>query len=108
MGKVTPLVKNKIVKKRTKSFERHQYQQFKRIGRSSWRKSHGLDSRVTRRFKVRMRLTILFMWRLNDCIFYVFIDAHEFYVSIPVCMYPRFIFMSFLGDNSATNCQGFL
>jgi large subunit ribosomal protein L32e len=51
MGKVTPLVKNKIVKKRTKSFERHQYQQFKRIGRSSWRKSHGLDSRVRRRFK---------------------------------------------------------
>ena len=51
MTKITPLVKNKIVKKRTKSFERHQHQQFWRIGRSSWRKSHGLDSRVRRRFK---------------------------------------------------------
>lgn len=51
MTKVTPLVKAKIVKKRTKSFERHQYQQFWRIGRSSWRKSKGIDSRVRRRFK---------------------------------------------------------
>jgi len=51
MTKVTPLVKNTIVKKRTKSFERHQYQHFKRIGRSSWRKSKGIDSRVRRRFK---------------------------------------------------------
>ena len=51
MAKITPLVKQKIVKKRTKSFERHQHQQFWRIGRSSWRKSHGLDSRVRRRFK---------------------------------------------------------
>jgi len=45
------LTKPKIVKKRTKSFERHQYQQFMRIGRSSWRKSKGIDSRVRRRFK---------------------------------------------------------
>ena len=51
MTKLTPLVKSKIVKKRTKSFERHQHQQFFRIGRSSWRKSKGLDSRVRRRFK---------------------------------------------------------
>mmetsp|Transcript_75907 Transcript_75907/g.164282 ORF Transcript_75907/g.164282 Transcript_75907/m.164282 type:complete len:137 (-) Transcript_75907:45-455(-) len=51
MTKVTPLVKAKIVKKRTKSFERHQHQQFWRIGRSSWRKSKGIDSRVRRRFK---------------------------------------------------------
>jgi large subunit ribosomal protein L32e len=51
MGKVTPLVKRKIVKKRTKSFERHQHQQFFRIGRSSWRKQKGIDSRVRRRFK---------------------------------------------------------
>jgi large subunit ribosomal protein L32e len=51
MTKVTPLVKAKIVKKRTKKFERHQYQQFWRIGRSSWRKSKGIDSRVRRRFK---------------------------------------------------------
>lgn len=51
MGKISPLVKTKIVKKRTKSFERHQHQQFKRIGRSSWRKQKGIDSRVRRRFK---------------------------------------------------------
>jgi large subunit ribosomal protein L32e len=51
MTKVTPLVKAKIVKKRTKKFERHQYQHFWRIGRSSWRKSKGIDSRVRRRFK---------------------------------------------------------
>ena len=51
MVKVTPLNKAKIVKKRTKSFERHQHQQFFRIGRSSWRKQKGIDSRVRRRFK---------------------------------------------------------
>jgi large subunit ribosomal protein L32e len=51
MAKVTPLVKTKVVKKRTKSFERHQHQQFFRIGRSSWRKQKGIDSRVRRRFK---------------------------------------------------------
>lgn len=51
MTKVTPAIKHKIVKKRTKSFERHQHQLFWRIGRSSWRKQKGLDSRVRRRFK---------------------------------------------------------
>ena len=51
MAKVTPINKTKIVKKRTKSFERHQHQQFFRIGRSSWRRPKGLDSRVRRRFK---------------------------------------------------------
>jgi large subunit ribosomal protein L32e len=51
MTRIQPLNKAKIVKKRTKSFERHQHQQFKRIGRSSWRKSKGIDSRVRRRFK---------------------------------------------------------
>lgn len=51
MTKITPLNKTKIVKKRTKSFERHQHQQFFRIGRSSWRKQKGIDSRVRRRFK---------------------------------------------------------
>jgi large subunit ribosomal protein L32e len=51
MTKIAPLVKAKIVKKRTKSFERHQHQQFLRISRSSWRKQKGIDSRVRRRFK---------------------------------------------------------
>ena len=51
MAKITSVNKTKIVKKRTKSFERHQHQQFWRIGRSSWRRPKGLDSRVRRRFK---------------------------------------------------------
>mmetsp|Transcript_18850 Transcript_18850/g.18970 ORF Transcript_18850/g.18970 Transcript_18850/m.18970 type:complete len:137 (-) Transcript_18850:123-533(-) len=51
MGKITPIVKPKIVKKRTKKFERHQHQLFWRIGRSSWRRPKGLDSCVRRRFK---------------------------------------------------------
>ena len=50
MTKVTPIVKAKIVKKRTKSFERHHYQRFKKLG-NTWRKSKGIDSRVRRRFK---------------------------------------------------------
>lgn len=51
MAKLTSVNKTKIVKKRTKSFERHQYQRFKRIGNTGWRKSKGIDSRVRRRFK---------------------------------------------------------
>ena len=54
MANAKPLTKPNIVKKRTKSFQRHQYQQFKRIGLKScgsWRKSKGIDSRVRRRFK---------------------------------------------------------
>ena len=50
MTKVTPIVKAKIVKKRTKTFERHHYQRFKKLG-NTWRKSKGIDSRVRRRFK---------------------------------------------------------
>ena len=52
MTGLTPLIKpKKIVKKRTKSFERHQHQQYWRIGRTGWRKTKGIDSRVRRRFK---------------------------------------------------------
>ena len=51
MAKLVSVNKVKIVKKRTKSFERHQYQRFKRIGNTGWRKSKGIDSRVRRRFK---------------------------------------------------------
>jgi large subunit ribosomal protein L32e len=51
MTKVTPVIRRKVVKKRVKTFERHQHQQFWRIGRSSWRKQKGIDSRVRRRFK---------------------------------------------------------
>jgi len=54
MGKVVPLPKPKIIKKRTKKFARHQTDQFLRIARSSWRKQRGIDSAVRRRFKGRI------------------------------------------------------
>merc|ERR1711974_126603 len=56
MGGVTPLVKHKIVKKRTNDFERHHHLRYKRIGRSSWRKPKGIDSCVRRRFKGQIRM----------------------------------------------------
>lgn len=40
-----------IVKKRTKKFARHFSNRFIKIRNSSWRKVHGIDSRVRRRFK---------------------------------------------------------
>merc|ERR1719174_1209531 len=52
---VTPLVKNKIVKKRTLKFVRHQSDQFIRIRNSSWRKPRGIDSRVRRRYKSQVK-----------------------------------------------------
>lgn len=51
MTKLTPLDKTKIVKKRTKKFARHFSNRFMKIRNSSWRKIHGIDSRVRRRFK---------------------------------------------------------
>nr|KAF6469828.1 hypothetical protein HJG59_011185 [Molossus molossus] len=45
-----PLVKPKIVKKRTKKFIRHQSNQYVKIKRN-WRKPRGIDNRVHRRFK---------------------------------------------------------
>jgi large subunit ribosomal protein L32e len=45
-----PINKKTIVKKRTKKFARHQSDLFKRV-KPSWRQSHGIDSRVRRRFK---------------------------------------------------------
>ncbi|KAI9092156.1 ribosomal protein L32e [Phlyctochytrium arcticum] len=47
---VTPLVKHKIVKKRTTKFIRHQSDRYKKVG-ESWRKPKGIDNRVRRRFK---------------------------------------------------------
>ena len=52
---VTPLVKHKIVKKRTKKFKRHQSDRFDRVG-ESWRRPKGIDSRVRRRFRSNIRL----------------------------------------------------
>ena len=51
MTKITPLVRSKIVKKRSKSFVRHQGTQFTRLSKTGWRKQKGIDSRVRRRFK---------------------------------------------------------
>ncbi|XP_036599112.1 60S ribosomal protein L32-like [Trichosurus vulpecula] len=45
-----PLVKPKIVKKRTKKFIRHQSDRYVKIKRN-WRKPRGIDNRVRRRFK---------------------------------------------------------
>mmetsp|Transcript_32497 Transcript_32497/g.32225 ORF Transcript_32497/g.32225 Transcript_32497/m.32225 type:complete len:134 (-) Transcript_32497:434-835(-) len=47
---VTPLKKMKIVKKRTKTFDRHQSDRKLAVKRS-WRKPKGIDNRVRRRFK---------------------------------------------------------
>lgn len=76
MTKVTPLNKTKIVKKRSKSFERHQHQQFLRIGRSSWRKQKGIDSRVRRRFKGTIPQPAIGFGKLTCCsIFMEHIDS---------------------------------
>merc|ERR1712086_1076625 len=53
---VTPLVKNKILKKRTKKFCRHQGDQFIRISKVTWRRPKGIDSRCRRRFKSQVKL----------------------------------------------------
>lgn len=47
---VTPLVKHKIIKKRTAHFNRHQSDRFKRLG-TSWRINRGIDNPVRRRFR---------------------------------------------------------
>lgn len=46
---VSPTSKPTIVKKRTKSFKRHQSDRFKSV-HESWRKPKGIDNRVRRRF----------------------------------------------------------
>ncbi|KAH0517784.1 60S ribosomal protein L32 [Microtus ochrogaster] len=50
MAALRPLVKPKIVKKRTKKFIRHQSDLYVKIKRN-WRKPRGIDNRVRRRFK---------------------------------------------------------
>jgi large subunit ribosomal protein L32e len=46
----SPLLKLKIVKKRTNKFTRHQCDRYDKI-KESWRKPKGIDNRVRRRFK---------------------------------------------------------
>ncbi|XP_053546686.1 60S ribosomal protein L32-like [Bombina bombina] len=50
MPALRPLIKPKIVKKRTKKFIRHQSDRYVKIKRN-WRKPRGIDNRVRRRFK---------------------------------------------------------
>ncbi|XP_044090851.1 60S ribosomal protein L32-like [Neovison vison] len=50
MAALRPLVKPKIVKKRTKKFIRHQSGRYVKIKRN-WPKPRGIDNRVHRRFK---------------------------------------------------------
>lgn len=50
MAALRPLVKPKIVKKKTKKFIRHQSDQYVKIKRNWW-KPRGIDNRTHRRFK---------------------------------------------------------
>ncbi|XP_062072236.1 large ribosomal subunit protein eL32-like [Lepus europaeus] len=50
MAALRPLVKPKIIKKRTKKFICHQSDRYVKIKRN-WRKPRGIDNRVRRRFK---------------------------------------------------------
>uniref|UniRef100_A0A2K5QXW9 60S ribosomal protein L32 n=1 Tax=Cebus imitator TaxID=2715852 RepID=A0A2K5QXW9_CEBIM len=50
MAALRPLVKPKIVKKRTKKFIRYQSDRYVKI-KHNWRKPRGIDNRVRRRFK---------------------------------------------------------
>ncbi|CAD7683160.1 unnamed protein product [Nyctereutes procyonoides] len=50
MAALRPLVKPKIIKKRTKKFIQHQSDQYVKI-KCNWRKPRGIDYRVRRRFK---------------------------------------------------------
>ncbi|XP_049996323.1 60S ribosomal protein L32-like [Alexandromys fortis] len=50
MAALQPLVKPKIVKKRTKKFIRHQSDRYVKIKRNWW-KPRGIDNRMRRRFK---------------------------------------------------------
>ncbi|XP_071955698.1 large ribosomal subunit protein eL32-like [Antedon mediterranea] len=52
---IRPLVKQKIVKKKTKRFIRHQCDRYVKV-KPSWRKPKGIDNRVRRRFKGQMRM----------------------------------------------------
>ncbi|XP_044116104.1 60S ribosomal protein L32-like [Neovison vison] len=50
MAALRPLVKPKIIKKRTKKFIRHQSDRYVKI-KCNWQKLKGIDNRVRRRFK---------------------------------------------------------
>ncbi|PIO14677.1 hypothetical protein AB205_0110470, partial [Aquarana catesbeiana] len=50
MAALRPLIKPRIVKKRTKKFIRHQSDRYVKI-KPNWRKPRGIDNRARRRFK---------------------------------------------------------
>ncbi|KAK6474041.1 60S ribosomal protein L32 [Huso huso] len=50
MVNLRPLIKPRIVKKRTKKFIRHQSDRYVKV-KKNWRKPRGIDNRVRRRFK---------------------------------------------------------
>ncbi|KAK2189888.1 hypothetical protein NP493_94g01000 [Ridgeia piscesae] len=52
---IRPLVKRKVLKKRTKPFIRHQSDRYVKI-KTSWRKPKGIDNRVRRRFKGQYKM----------------------------------------------------
>lgn len=52
---IVPLVRNKIVKKRTKKFIRHQSDRYVKVSQN-WRKPKGIDNRVRRRFKGQYKM----------------------------------------------------
>ncbi|GAV10021.1 hypothetical protein RvY_19510 [Ramazzottius varieornatus] len=55
MGYPAALNKTHIVKKRLKKFTRHQSDRYRKLA-PSWRKPHGIDNRVRRRFKGTNRM----------------------------------------------------
>ncbi|XP_064240168.1 large ribosomal subunit protein eL32-like [Aotus nancymaae] len=58
---LTPLVKPKIIKKRTKKFIQHQSDQYVKI-KHNWWKPRGIDNRVHRRFKGQILMPNIGLW----------------------------------------------
>ena len=56
MGGVKPIVKAKIVKKRTIPFQRHQSDRYHKLAKTGWRKPKGIDNRMRRKFKGMTRM----------------------------------------------------
>ncbi|XP_059940075.1 large ribosomal subunit protein eL32-like [Mesoplodon densirostris] len=61
MATPRPLMKPKIIKKRTKKFIRHQSDQYVKIKRN-WRKPRGIDNRVHGRFKGQILMPNIGYW----------------------------------------------
>eukprot|EP01017_Pseudomicrothorax_dubius_P023620 TRINITY_DN251_c0_g1_i1.p1 TRINITY_DN251_c0_g1~~TRINITY_DN251_c0_g1_i1.p1 ORF type:complete len:136 (+),score=39.85 TRINITY_DN251_c0_g1_i1:134-541(+) len=55
----TPLVRRKVLKKRTKRFWRFESDQYPNKLRPNWRKPRGIDNRVRRRFKGNLPMPVI-------------------------------------------------